>query len=169
MLERDPEGLVVILGGKRDAPLEKLRQRFRRTMAGLDRRIVALPSQTPSDYMRLLSVTDVMLDTIHYGASFVAYDAFAVGLPIITHPSPLPISRYAYAFYDHMDLSELVAGSSEEYVTKAVRLATDRDYREHVSRLIVERSEGLFEDQRTVRDHEKFFEYALGQAKVMIG
>ena len=37
--------------------------------------------------------------------------------------------RACYAFYKRMQFEELVASSPEEYVRKAVQVATDRDYR----------------------------------------
>ncbi len=64
-----------------------------------------------------------------------------------------------------MGLKDLTARSPEAYVALAVRRAADRDYREAVCRRIAERSEVLFEDSGAIREHDAFFDYALGRAR----
>ncbi len=65
-------------------------------------------------------------------------------------------------FYRKMQFEELVAASPGEYVQKAVRVATDREYRKHATDVIAERSDILFNDLDAVREHERFFDKALG-------
>ncbi len=125
-------------------------------------RVIFLPSQTPADYARLLSLADVFLDTPHYSAGLTAYDAFGQGLPIVTLPDGFGIGSYVRGFYRKMDLEHLVARTAEEYVALAVRLGTDRDYRQSVRSLISERSGVLFEDMEAVREYEQFFGGVVG-------
>ncbi len=106
-----------------------------------------------------------MLDPPHYSSSLTGYDAFALALPVVTLPGTFNVERYALALYRKMGIAELVADSPEDYVKRAVRLGTDRDYRHSVRSRIAERSEALFEDMQAVREHERFFEHALQRAK----
>jgi predicted O-linked N-acetylglucosamine transferase (SPINDLY family) len=61
-------------------------------------------------------------------------------------------------------LTDLITASTEDYVAKAVQVATDRDYRRYVTGRIAERSDVLFNDLAAVREHERFFEEALANA-----
>jgi predicted O-linked N-acetylglucosamine transferase (SPINDLY family) len=105
------------------------------------------------------------LDPPHYSSSLTGYDAFSLGLPVVTLPGELMVQRYALALYRKMGLEDLVARSPEAYRALAVRLGTDRDYREAVRARIAERSPVLFDDQGAVREHEEFFEDALGRVR----
>jgi predicted O-linked N-acetylglucosamine transferase (SPINDLY family) len=53
--------------------------------------------------------------------------------------------------------------SPEEYVSKAVQVATDRDYRKYVTERIAQASDVLFNDLEAVREHERFFEEVLAK------
>jgi predicted O-linked N-acetylglucosamine transferase (SPINDLY family) len=98
-----------------------------------------------------------MIDPIHFGGGNTSYEAFAFGVPIVTWPSPFLRCRLTYAMYKQMDFLELVANSAEEYVEKAVAVATNKDYREHVRKVIRERCEVLYDDRAIVREMEDQF------------
>jgi predicted O-linked N-acetylglucosamine transferase (SPINDLY family) len=164
VLEADPEGLVVLVKGSYEHEAPLLSARLERTLAGLVDRVVFLAQQTPADFRRLLSVGNVMLDTWHYSASLMAYDAFSVALPIVTLPDGFNVGRVTMGLYRKMGLEHLVAWTPEEYVALAVRLGTDREYRESVRAQIRTQSEVLYEDRELVREHERFFEQALACA-----
>ena len=63
--------------------------------------------------------------------------AFALGVPIITLPSPYLRGRITQALYRQMDVLDCVANTSAEYVDLAVRLGNDPDYRAAVSSRIL--------------------------------
>ena len=60
-----------------------------------------------------------------------------------------------------MSVEDLIVHSAEEYIAKAVQVATDRDYRRYVTERIAERSDVLFNDIEVVREHERFFDEAI--------
>jgi predicted O-linked N-acetylglucosamine transferase (SPINDLY family) len=68
-----------------------------------------------------------------------------------------------------MGIEELIAHSPEECVALAVRVGTDHDYRQAVSRKIAQRNDVLFEDQEAVRGFEQFFEEALERNRIRNG
>ena len=123
-------------------------------------RILFLPRQPFADYCRLLPVLDVLLDPLHYGAGSSCYDIFSFNLPLLTLPTELMSGRVALGFYRKMQFEELVAASPEDYVQKAVHVATDHEYRKHATDAIAERSDVLFNDLEAVREHERFFDEA---------
>jgi predicted O-linked N-acetylglucosamine transferase (SPINDLY family) len=128
-------------------------------------RLVFLPPQPFENYCRLLQLADVVLDTPHYGAGSSCYDLFSYNLPVVTLPGDLIVGRITRACYRKMGVEDLVVYSPEEYVSKAVQVAMDRDYRRYVTERIAEASDVLFNDLEAVREHERFFEEALSHAK----
>ncbi len=165
VLEADPRGLLVLVKDRYEYAASRVKARFERTLAGLMDQVVFVPWQTPGDFARLLSVGHVMLDTWHYSASFMAYDAFSLDLPIVTLPDGFHAGRVTLGLYQKMGLEHLATATPEQYVTMAVHLGKDRDYRESVRALLRERSEVLFEDRELVREYEEFFEQALAREK----
>ena len=69
--------------------------------------------------------------------------------------------RHTWAILRLHGLTELVAGTEQEYVALATRLATDADfYGEMVARIRAVRGE-LFGDDSVIRALESFFERSL--------
>jgi len=81
---------------------------------------------------------------------------------MVTLPGPFGVDRFSLACYRKMGVTDLVADTPERYVDLAVRLGTDRDYRAEVVGRIAAASPALFEDDSTVREHERFFARAAG-------
>jgi len=165
VLEADPKGYLILLEGLHPYGCYLLRRRFQTTLAGVFDRVIFLPAQTPENFYRLLSITDVLLDTLHYSVGLMGHDAFSLGIPVVTLPGQFNVGRYTLGYYRRMGLEELITNSPEEYIALAVRLGTEPDYREVIHQTIAERSEVLFEDQAAVSGHEAFFEDALAQAR----
>jgi predicted O-linked N-acetylglucosamine transferase (SPINDLY family) len=160
ILRRDPLGLVVLLRGRSKPLGARLRARFQATIPDVADRIVFLPWLRAEEYLRLLALADVVLDPIHYGAGSSSYDAYSLNQPLVTFPGPYNASRYALACYRKMELTDLVAKSAEEYVTRAVQLGTDPDFRAEIVARLAQASHVLFEDLDAVQAHEEFFEEA---------
>lgn len=53
------------------------------------------------------------------------------------------------------------ANTNEEYIDAAVRIATNSDYRQSLSRTLRQRNVVLFENRRVVTEFERFFATAL--------
>lgn len=69
--------------------------------------------------------------------------SLALSAPVITLPSLQTGRQVAAAALREMNMPQLMAVDTDEYVTTAVRLAKDSVYREQVKRLLAERSELL--------------------------
>src|SRR5262249_45536305 len=87
ILRQDPEGVLVLIEGRCRLWNELLLNRFRREMPDVCDRVRWLPRLSRPDYIRLLAASDVMLDPIHFGGGNTSYEAFAMGLPVVTWPS----------------------------------------------------------------------------------
>jgi predicted O-linked N-acetylglucosamine transferase (SPINDLY family) len=164
ILERDPRGRLVLVGGKVTQWADLLLQRFKRTMPEHLGRITVLPPQRQEDFINLIAVSDVMLDTIHFCGNNSNMEAFAAGTPVVTWPGEFHRGRHTLGFYKAMGIPDCVAKDSGEYVDIAVRLGTDKAYRDGIKARILARNHLLYEDMAVVREFERFFQEAVTAA-----
>jgi protein O-GlcNAc transferase len=62
-------------------------------------------------------------------------------------------------------MDDLIAGDDQDYVRKAVQLATDADFRAAMRGRILERCSELFADASAIRSIEDFFRQAIESAR----
>lgn len=165
ILRQDPAGRVVIIEGKFRNWTELLKERFRKTLPDVMERIVFLPAQNQLDFFSLLAVADVMLDPFHFGGGNSTYEGLALGVPIVSLPGEFMRGRVTGACYRKMGMTDCVASNPGEYVEIAVRLGTDKAYREQIKRRILASNAVLYEDLEAVRELERFFLRAVDVAK----
>ncbi|MCY2995650.1 MAG: tetratricopeptide repeat protein [Planctomycetota bacterium] len=169
ILEQDVQGFLVVLEGKVTRAAELLRRRFSQTLGPLAGRVIFVPSQSPDDFRRFLTLADVIVDPPHYSSGLTAYDAITLGLPIVSLPDEFAVGRYVLGCYGRMGLEDWVPTGPEEYVALAVKLGGDREYREGCRAELARRREVLFEDVEVVREYERFFEEAVERARQETG
>lgn len=160
ILRRDPGGRVVLIEGKIGHWTDLLRQRWRESMADVMDRVLFLPRMPAADYVNLIALADVMLDTVHFNGMNTSLEAFSVGTPVVTWPGEFQRGRHTQAMYRRMGLSDGIAASAEDYIDIAVRLGADAGCRNALRAQIIERSGCLFEDGQVVIEFERFFREA---------
>jgi predicted O-linked N-acetylglucosamine transferase (SPINDLY family) len=165
ILRRDPHGLIVLLDGPSGVASAQVAERHEASMPDVADRIAWLPFQERRGYHHLLSLADVVLDPVPYGAGSSAYDVFLHDLPLVTLPGRYNAGRYVQACYRRIGFMDLVADTPEQYVEVAVRLGTDPDCRGETRARIARSSPVLFEDPDVVREHEAFFERAIAGSR----
>ena len=99
---------------------------------------------------------DVFLDTIGFSGFITATQGVECGLPIVTREGRFLRGRLSSGILKRTGLSELVARTEEEYVSLAIKLASDREYRQHVKTRIEESRHILYEDLEPIRGLERF-------------
>lgn len=156
ILNADPHGELVLLEGRVPNWTERLKRRFAHTLPDAEHRVRFLPAQPRHDFLSLLSAADVVLDPLHFGGGNTSYEALAVGTPIVTLPSQFLRGRITAALYRKMGFTDLVVDSESEYITTAVRLAKESDFRHSATERIGEASGVLFEDTQEVFVLEEF-------------
>jgi len=163
ILRRDPRGAVVMIEGRVRNWTQLLRKRWLDSMPDVHDRTVFLPRMPADDYLSLIALVDVMLDTVHFNGMNTSLEAFAVATPVVTLPAALQRGRHTQAMYRRMGLDDLIAADAGAYVDMAVLLANDRVARADASGRICERSHVLFDDIAVVREFERFFHAACGR------
>ncbi|HWG43727.1 MAG TPA: tetratricopeptide repeat protein [Gemmataceae bacterium] len=169
ILRADPLGRIVLIAGHQDYWIELLMKRLRGVLGERTDRVVVLPRQSPEDFLSLLALADAVLDPIHFGGGNTAYEAFAVGSPIVTLPGRFMRGRVTYACYQRMGVLDCVAADAEDYVRIAVRLGSDPAWRADVRARILAAKDVLFENRGLIDELEQFFLTAVHQASAAGG
>ena len=161
VLVSDLNGILLLFEGKHKSWGELLRKRFSRTIPEVMDRIHFHPRVSKDDFLSIITLADVMIDTIHFNGGYTSLLCFACGLPIVTMPGEFMRSRMTQAFYKQMGISDCVAADIESFANIAVTLASNKAWRNEISRKIKERAPALFEDMASVHELERFFEWAV--------
>jgi predicted O-linked N-acetylglucosamine transferase (SPINDLY family) len=154
ILERDPQGVILLVEGLNTRWTEALKARLETTVSPYIDRVRFLPHLGMDDYLSLLNAADVILDTPHFGGGLTTYETMAVGTPLVTLAGASMKGRYGAGCYTAMGLPDLIAHTTEDYVALALRIANEPDYREQLRQAILEHNAVLFEDMNVIRRME---------------
>ncbi len=130
--------------------------------AGLDpeRRIALCRALPHAGYFGLAARADFALDPIDWSGGNTSLELFARDLPILTLPRETMRSRHTQAMLAMMGLPELIATDESDYLARAIRLATDRDWRAAMGTRIRERKAVLYRDRRVIDSFVEFIRRA---------
>jgi predicted O-linked N-acetylglucosamine transferase (SPINDLY family) len=156
ILRSDPRGTLLLSKGSAPRWEQQLTQRFEKTLPDVVNRIRFVPWLNYADYLSLLTVADVQLDTLHFGGGSTSYDGLAMGTPIVTWPTQYLRGRITFALYQQMQMLDCVAHSAQEYIDMAVRLGTNSGFRDSIRAKILAANGVLFENSQGVRELEQF-------------
>jgi predicted O-linked N-acetylglucosamine transferase (SPINDLY family) len=131
--------------------------------AGLDaaRHVVILPPMSQRDYLAAAGLADVMLDSIGWSGGKSTLDCLALDPAIVTLPGRFMRGRHTAAILRRIGCTQTIAGSLDEYVAIAVRLARDPVWRSEVRRSVAVRKHRGFEDLVYMRALEAFLTRAV--------
>ena len=163
ILEGDPAGWLVLVGGTIPAWTALLRARFETTLGAAATRVVFTPRLDYRAFHGLLARADVMLDTTVFGGANTTLEGLAMGTPIVSLPGAFARGRMSYACYRKMGEMSLVAADEDEYVRLALALGTDGDARQAARRSILASNAVLYDDEAPVRELEAFLIQAVAQ------
>ena len=147
VLDGDSHAIVACIGHTQSTITDKLLARLQRSGIDTDRRIRVFPFMERAEYLELLRVADLALDTPHYGGGMnTLADAFAVGTPLLTLEGATHRSRVAAATLREAGAGELVADSTLAYVESAHYVAHDSDRRAALSQRLSDAYPEVFEN-----------------------
>jgi predicted O-linked N-acetylglucosamine transferase (SPINDLY family) len=150
ILEHDPDGVIVLPEGYTPELAELLRQRFRRTIPQSDERIRFLPAMSHVDYLNVMALVDVSLDSRPFGGGNTSWQAIAVGTPMVTWPGNYLRGRYTQALYRLMGIDDAIVYSAADFIARAVRFGTDASYTAAFSARVDAATHLIFEDRTHV-------------------
>jgi predicted O-linked N-acetylglucosamine transferase (SPINDLY family) len=157
ILRRDRKGRLLVVADVQPAITELLMERFQRTIPDVVDRVRVQPRLAEPEYLNLMAVSDVVLDTMHYGGGAnTVLDAAAAGTPTVTLPGEFHRGQWCAAVYKTIGMTDCIASSLEQYITQATRLATETDYRKAMCERIRTAEGMLFEQMQPVNELERF-------------
>ena len=111
---------------------ERLLKEF--VLHGLDfhKHVKFVPRVSASNYIRLMSEMDVILDPIGWTGGNTSLQAIELGKPIVTFPGEFMRGRHTHAMLRMMGLDNHSSSSLGAYVDRAISLGSDRSLRTHV-------------------------------------
>jgi predicted O-linked N-acetylglucosamine transferase (SPINDLY family) len=148
-----PGATLWLLGAPGDAAAGHLRDAA--AAAGVSpARLVFQPKLAHDAYLALYRHVDLFLDTWPYGAHTTASDALWAGAPLLTLPGDTFASRVGLSLLHTLGLQALVASDVDDYVARAVRMATQpgmlASLRQRLD--LARRDSPLFDMRRFARD-----------------
>ena len=165
ILDRDPNGVLVLIGAGPKNWKDIFIARLRSKMADIDKRIHWTGKLPRKKFLELLSCFDVMLDPFPFGGGNTTLEAFAMGTPVVTMPTEFARCRLASVFYKQMCYEELVAADPEHYIELALEVVRDPQKRAYAKRRIEESRDILYLNAEAVGQFEasllKAYEYGL--------
>jgi protein O-GlcNAc transferase len=156
ILRRNDKAVLALFEGASPEWTRILRARWASLFGDAMSRVLFLPRMPLPEFLNVLSLADVILDTWPFGGGNTAYQAFAAGVPVVTLPSDYVRGRSTMALYHQMGVGDAIAENPEEYVDIATRLGRDQRIRRELSQEISAASEILFCDIGTIHAFEDF-------------
>ena len=164
ILRKDSNGRIIFLGGQQASWGDRLEARFRRTLPDVLERIDILPRLSSRDFLRILQLADVILDTPRWSGGSTSFEAIAAGKVVVTLPGEFMRGRFTTGLYQQIGLNDLITDSPRAYVEMAVRLGTDATERAYQESRLRGRAHHLFNNTETIYTHHRFFEQACRRA-----
>lgn len=159
VLSRDPDATLVMFQARNEFAQVAFQARLGPVLThhGVSpQRVVMLSFLTHDDYLRVNMHADVMLDCLHWSGGNTSLDAIAAGLPMVTLPGRFMRARQSAGMLRRLEVPELIAGDEADYRDIALRLGSDKPWREQMSRRIVAGHGRLFDDSEPMAALESF-------------
>jgi predicted O-linked N-acetylglucosamine transferase (SPINDLY family) len=129
----------------------RLRAAFARADVRFEEHASIIPSLDRSRFFGLMQKSALMLDTLGFSGFNTALQAIECDLPVLAFEGEFMRGRLASAIMRRLELPELIASTSEEFVSKAIELAGDANLRKRLRAKIIARRKILFHDLAPVR------------------
>ncbi len=155
IMARDAKAVLLFFQSDHAAITQAFSQRLATGMAarGIAPRnqIKFLPRMNEASFRAVLSLADVVLDTLHWSGGNTSLDAFSVAAPMVTLPGEFMRGRQTQAMLRMMDANELIANDSAAYVDTAIALASDATMRANIRKKLVENRGAIFDRAEPVK------------------
>lgn len=152
LLHADKDSVLWLASAPDTVPHNLRREAAARGVAA-DRLVFADRVPANADHLARLSLADLCLDTLPYGAHATTSDALWAGVPMLTCLGNAFAGRVAASLLKAVGVPELIAPSLTDYEALALRLARDRDLLAGFTARVREgrQTAPLFDTERTTR------------------
>ena len=149
---RNPEALIVLVGhmGNQEINrvlLERMEQSYSSKGLKIQNHVRILPRLPYGHYVGLYGIAHHALDTPDWNGGNSSFQAFAQQCPVVTLPGRYMRGRHTVAMLKVMEIGDLVAANSQEYIDISSHLLNDPSFHADIKQRLGERSERLFRDE----------------------
>jgi predicted O-linked N-acetylglucosamine transferase (SPINDLY family) len=157
ILNADSNAQIVLFQSERISALTTQSQNILRHHLGkFSDRLIFLPWQQPENFAQILRLADAVLDPWHFSMGSTCYILFELGIPVVTWPGEFMRGRTAYALYQRMNISDLIAKTQNEYVPLALKLACDQELKKQMHDQIKKKHAIIFNHQPATSEIANF-------------
>jgi protein O-GlcNAc transferase len=128
-------------------------------------RCVLLPKQDGFNYWNLNVLSDVSLDAIEWSGCNTTMEAIACKLPVVALPGRFMRGRHSYAMLTQLGVTETIARDKKEFVSIAVRLGLDKEWRQQVVNRMVAGYPLLYSDPSSAVALEDFYQRVVEERR----
>ena len=121
-----PQARLFIMTVPRGSATAALRERFQRQGIAPERLEIEA-GVIPDRFHEMFARADIALDPFPYNGATTTLDSLWNGVPVVTLAGTSCVSRAGVSMLSNVGLPELIAGTKDEYVAIARRLAQDPD------------------------------------------
>ncbi|CAN2042389.1 protein O-GlcNAc transferase [Candidatus Magnetomoraceae bacterium gMMP-15] len=126
ILKKIPDSHLIIQSKPFGDKEMRLRVLERFLQNGIEKDRIEIAAFTPfSDYLRLHNHVDIILDTFPWNGHTTSCHALWMGVPVITLAGNRHAARLGLSLLSSVGFTEWIARTEDEYVQKAVHLASD--------------------------------------------
>jgi protein O-GlcNAc transferase len=155
IMARDAKAVLLFFQSDYTAITQTFSQRLAAGMAarGIAPRnqIKFLPRMDAASFRGVLSLANVVLDTLHWSGGNTSLDALAVAAPIVTLPGEFMRGRQTAAMLRAMNAGELITNDHAAYVDNAIALASDNVMRESLRQKLIANRGAIFDRNEPVK------------------
>jgi predicted O-linked N-acetylglucosamine transferase (SPINDLY family) len=125
---------------------------------------VFLPRMSLNKFVAAAGLCDIFLDSIGWSGCNSALESLQHDLPIVTLRGALMRGQHSAAILQMMNISETVAGTVDEYVAVATRLAGAPEERRQLKERVTANKHRLYRDRACITALEDFLETSVGRS-----
>ncbi len=131
---------------------KQLLARFEKHLGKFSLRCCFINRLGQDNFLILLDMVDVILDTFPFGGGNTTLQSIAVNQPMVHLASTELRSTVTSGALEMIGVKEVIAHTKEEYVEIALKLAQDKPYRESIRQKIKENKHLIFNQDETIKN-----------------
>ncbi len=166
---RVPNAVFVFIAHSSELATSVLRDRLARRFAAdgiaVEGRVVFLPRLSEAAFRAVNKAATVVLDSVEWSGFNSTIEALAVGTPVVAMPGATMRAHHSHGILTIAGLDELIAQDTNAYVDLAVRLGTDQEFRDRMSRAVDESSGKIFDDPTPIDALADWIESAVSNTR----
>ena len=126
ILKRVKNSKLIIKCADKRRKLDRIQEVFKKNGV-LDSVIFYQRIDNLEDHLNLYKKIDIALDTFPYNGVTTSFEAIWMGVPVLTMAGYNFNSRCGASINKNLNMDQLIAKDEEEYISKAVRLTSERE------------------------------------------